>query len=113
MNYKTILFGIISVFVSCQRNGKDNTWPTSDDTVYIEKITNRKIIDLDSTSLSKEEREELTFRLKSERAYVDSTMRLAFDYDMPEGYCVIHFFYNKNFSCGKICPDMFVYLSDS
>ena len=110
-----ILLGIIGIFVSCQKGGQTEncTWPTSDDSVYIEKISNRKIIDIDTTILHAEDRQELNDRLENERVYVDSIMRMAFDDEMPEGYCVVHFFYKEQFNCHMICPDMFVYLSDS
>lgn len=83
------------------------------DSLYIERITGRKIIgDIDTTLISPYIRPTLERQLKQERRFVKQCVSLALDYNVSDCFSVVHFFYDEDLNCHYDCPDLYVWLSD-
>ena len=86
---------------------------TKQDSIEIEQLTGRKIIgEIDTTLFAPFEREYFAFDIKHEKDFVTNTLIRALDYNISDGFSVIHFFYDDKLSCPKDCPDIYVWLSD-
>lgn len=83
------------------------------DSLYIERITGRKIIgDIDTMLIPPYMRPTLERQLKQERRFVKQCVSLALDYNVSDCFSVVHFFYDEDLNCHYDCPDLYVWLSD-
>lgn len=86
---------------------------TKQDSIEIEQLTGRKIIgEIDTTLFAPFEREYFAFDIKHQKDFVIKILIRALDYNIPDSFSIIHFFYDDKLSCPNDCPDIYVWLSD-
>ena len=105
---------VMWIFVALKHN-RSNIYGhlSKQDSLYIERITGRKIIgDIDTTFISPYMRPTLERFLKQDRRFVKQCVSYALDYNLSDCFSVVHFFYDEDLNCHYDCPDLYVWLYD-
>lgn len=107
---KIILVTITTLLVSCKHGKQTEPQQTMGvDTAAIELRTNRKLISIDTLELNSLQRNGLRRYLSEEREHVKQIMEFALDYEIGDGFEVLHFLPDE-YRCFFICSDLHIQL---